>query len=106
MKIFEKSIPSEYGDIKLFRIENSSGAYVELSSFGAGVIAVGVPDRHGKIENVALRYKDPLDYIHDGPNMGKIPGRFANRIAEGKLKICGKEYQLGVNLPPHHLHGG
>lgn len=106
MKILETSLPSSKGEIKIFRLENSSGAFVELSSFGAGVLAVGVPDRNGVIENVALRYKDPLDYIYDGPNMGKIPGRFANRIAEGKLKIGEKDYQLGINLPPHHLHGG
>lgn len=106
MEVSEKSYPSEKGDISLIKITNRAGGYVILSSFGAGVIEVGVPDRAGKIENVALRYADVTDYIYDGPNMGKIPGRYANRIAEGKLKIADREYQLDVNLPPHHLHGG
>ena len=106
MTVTEKTYPSEKGEVRFIRIENESGAYVILSSFGAGVVEVGVPDREGKIGNVALRYADPLSYIYDGPNMGKIPGRYANRIAEGKVRIAGKDYQLGVNLPPHHLHGG
>lgn len=106
MKITEKIFPSEKGDIKVFRIENINGGYVELSSFGAGIIAVGVPDREGKIENVALRYADPLSYIYDGPCLGKIPGRYANRIADGKLHIEGVDYQLAVNNGPNHLHGG
>ncbi|MDE6256623.1 MAG: galactose mutarotase, partial [Muribaculaceae bacterium] len=106
MTVSEKRYPSEKGNISLIRIENETGAYVVLSSFGAGVVEVGVPDRNGKIENVALRYADPKDYLYDGPHMGKIPGRYANRIAEGRINVDGKEYQLDVNLPPHHLHGG
>lgn len=106
MTVSEKRYPSQKGDIIFVKIENKSGAYVILSSYGAGVIEVGVPDRNGNISNVALRYADPASYIYDGPNMGKIPGRYANRIAEGKLKIGGKEYQLDINLAPHHLHGG
>lgn len=106
MKISERVCPSEKGDIKIVRLENESGAYVELSSLGAGIVEVGVPDRAGKIENVALRYADISDYLYDGPNMGKTCGRYANRIAEGKLRIAGEEYQLDLNLPPHHLHGG
>ncbi|MDE6028597.1 MAG: galactose mutarotase [Muribaculaceae bacterium] len=106
MTVREKSFPSERGEIRIIRIENAAGGYVVLSSYGAGVLEVGVPDRYGKIGNVALRYANPDDYIYDGPNMGKIPGRYANRIAEGKLNIAGKDYQLDVNLPPHHLHGG
>lgn len=106
MTVQEHSHPSEKGDIRLIKIVNRSGAYVVLSSFGAGVVEVAVPDRHGKIENVALGYADPASYIYDGPCMGKIAGRYANRIAFGKITLDGKEYQLDCNLPPHHLHGG
>ncbi len=106
MNLSEKIYPSSKGDIRLIRIENESGAYVVLSSLGAGIVEVGVPDREGRIGNVALRYANPADYLYDGPNMGKTCGRYANRIAEGRLHIAGKDYRLGLNLPPHHLHGG
>lgn len=106
MKITTKTCPSPAGDITLYTIINDTGASVELSSLGAGILKVIVPDRYGKLENVALGYADPADYLDDGPCMGKIPGRYANRIADGKFSLDGKEYQLAVNNGPNHLHGG
>lgn len=101
-----KTTEIKHGDITLIRLENDHGAYVELSSLGAGIVAVGVPDRNGRIDNVALTYQNPADYMADGPCMGKIPGRYANRIAKGRFAIDGAEYQLAVNNGPNALHGG
>lgn len=106
MKTTTRIVPSAKGDITIVRLENSKGEAVELSSLGAGILSVEVWDRDGKLENVALGYADPADYIADGPCMGKIPGRYANRIAKGHLDIDGREYQLEVNNGPNHLHGG
>lgn len=106
MKITEKMVPTPYGEIALYRLENKNGAWVELSSLGAGVVGAGVPDKSGNIENVALGYADPADYMADGPCMGKCPGRYANRIAQGFLKINDEVYRLAVNNGPNHLHGG
>ena len=98
--------PSPEGDITLYRIENASGASVELSSLGAGITSVIVPDKFGKMADVALGYANPADYMADGPCMGKIPGRYANRIAKGHLEVEGKTYQLNINNGPNALHGG
>lgn len=106
MKITTKKCPSPIGDITVYKILNDNGASVELSSLGAGILKVLVPDRYGKLENVALGYADPADYLNDGPCMGKIPGRYANRIANGKFSIEDREYTLAVNNGPNHLHGG
>lgn len=106
MKITKRISPSPEGDITLFRIENSGGSSVELSSLGAGITSVCVPDKFGKIEEVALGYANPADYMADGPCMGKVPGRYANRIAKGHLEVDGKTYQLSVNNGPNALHGG
>lgn len=106
MKITKQTYPSSLGEITVFNIENASGASVKLSSLGGGIVAVCVPDRDGKIENVALAYADPADYIADGPCLGKIPGRYANRIANGNLEIDGVKYQLAINNGPNALHGG
>lgn len=97
---------SEAGDITLIRLVNDHGAWVELSTLGAGIVGLGVPDKQGNIENVALCYANPADYLNDGPCMGKIPGRYANRIAKGHFSIDGKEYSLAVNNGPNALHGG
>lgn len=101
-----RKIESEKGEITLVRITNDQGAWVELSSLGAGIVGVGVPDRDGKIENVALCYANPSDYMADGPCMGKVPGRYANRIAKGRFLLDGKEYTLAINNGPNALHGG
>lgn len=106
MKITKRISPSPEGDITLFRMENASGASVEVSSLGAGITSVRVPDKFGKIDEVALGYENPADYLADGPCMGKIPGRYANRIAKGHLEVNGKVYHLSINNGPNALHGG
>lgn len=106
MLVETKTYTSPIGDITLVKITNARGASVTLSSLGAGIYAVEVPDRNGEIANVALSYASPVDYIADGPCLGKVPGRYANRIAKGHLEIDGETYSLPINNGPNHLHGG
>ena len=101
-----KKVASSKGDITLLRITNVSGASVLLSTLGAGVVEVYVPDRNGKLDDVVLGYADPKDYFADGPCAGKCPGRYANRIAKGHLEIDGAVYSLPINNGSNHLHGG
>ena len=89
-----------------YTITNESGASVVLSSIGAGIVAVNVPDRNGKLADVVLGYGKAESYFADGPCAGKCPGRFANRIAKGKFTLDGVEYSLPINNGPNHLHGG
>ncbi len=106
MKISKESVASSKGDITLYTLTNALGASVTLSSLGAGIAKVIVPDREGKLEDVALGYGAVSDYFGDGPCMGKTPGRYANRIAKGRFNIGKKEYQLAINNGPNALHGG
>ncbi len=93
-------------EILLYTLKNASGAYVQLTNIGAGIVSIVVPDKNGRLGDVALGYKNPLDYFGDGPYSGKVPGRYANRIAKGKFTLDGVEYTLPVNNGPNHLHGG
>ena len=93
-------------EIFLYTLKNASGAFVQLSSVGAGIVSVNVPDRDGVLADVTIGYKKPLDYFADGPCSGKIPGRYAGRIAKGHFTLDGVEYTLPVNNGPNHLHGG
>lgn len=106
MRITSKKYPSPKGEITWYELTNAQGASVVLSTMGAGIVAVRVPDKEGNIENVALSYGDAADYIGDGPCLGKCPGRYANRIANGHLEVGGKVYQLPINNGPNSLHGG
>ena len=96
------------GAIYVYKLTNANGASVTLSNIGAGIVSIVVPDKEGKMTDVVLGYKDLKSYIGDGPCAGKVPGRFSNRICEGKFSIDGKEYQLVLNTGDgkHHLHGG
>lgn len=106
MRITNKKCPSPKGVITVYTLENDKGAKVELSTLGAGIVGVSVPDSEGNLQNVALGYANPADYIADGPCAGKCPGRYANRIAKGHLEVDGKTYQLAINNGPNALHGG
>lgn len=90
----------------MIHLVNKSGARVILTPIGAGVVSVIVPDKNGVMGDVVLGYRDSESYIGDGPCSGKIPGRYANRIAGGRFILDGKEYSLEINNGPNHLHGG
>lgn len=104
--IEKQTIDSPKGVITLYTLTNKSGASVTLSTVGAGIVKVIVPDREGNLADVVLGYADPKDYFYDGPCAGKVPGRYANRIARGHFSIDGKEYTLAINNGPNALHGG
>lgn len=89
-----------------YRMRNACGAEVELTNLGAAVTAVRVPDREGRIADVAIGYADAADYLRDPANAGKTIGRFANRIAGGLMTLNGEEYRLETNCGRNHLHGG
>ena len=93
-------------DIIRYTMINSKGASVQLGSVGAAIVSICVPDREGKLADVVIGYPNALDYFADGPCSGKIPGRYANRIAKGRFTLDGKEYTLPINNGPNHLHGG
>ena len=84
-------------DIKLYTLTNANGVKVQLSDIGAGIVSIVTPDRYGHMEDIVLGYPHPWDYFNDGPCAGKTPGRYANRIANGRFKIDDKEYQLEIN---------
>ena len=95
-------------DIKFFTLKNDSGMTVRITNFGAIITSIIVPDRNGKLGDVALGYNDIASYTNavDKPYFGAIVGRYGNRIAEGKFTIDETEYTLAINNSPNSLHGG
>lgn len=106
MKIDKHCAPSSKGEISLYTLTNASGCKVTLSSVGAGIVSMEVPDKNGTMSNVVIGYANPADYFADGPCAGKVPGRYANRIARGHFTLDGKTYTLAINNGPNALHGG
>lgn len=98
----------DFSAIKLYKLKNSHGVEVHVTNFGAIITSIVVPDRDGKLGDIALGYNDVSGYINavDKPYFGAIVGRYGNRIAGGKFSIDGQEYKLPVNNGPNALHGG
>lgn len=93
-------------DVKIFRLENQSGAYAEVMEYGAILVKLCVPDKNGVLTDVVLGYDDVKQYETNGCFFGAIIGRSGNRIAGGKFSIYGKEVVLAQNENENNLHSG
>jgi len=98
----------DFDSVRLYTLTNEHGMTVKVTNYGATVTAIIVPDRDGKLADVALGYDRLEDYINaiDKPYFGAIVGRYGNRIAKGKFSIDGETYTLATNNGENHLHGG
>jgi aldose 1-epimerase len=79
---------------------------VRVMSYGAILNEVEVPDRYGALTNIVLGARTFDDYLHGFGTPAAVIGRVANRIANARFTLDGKEYKLAANIPPHHIHGG
>ncbi|HTQ97013.1 MAG TPA: aldose epimerase family protein [Candidatus Acidoferrum sp.] len=93
-------------DVTLYTI-TSSRAEVKVTSYGARIVSVSVPDHDGKPGNVIVG-RDTLEgYMDDRTSvMGATIGRYANRIAGGAFELDGITYQIPKNNNGNALHGG
>ncbi len=92
--------------VYLYTLEAANGVTLTFCNIGAAIVSISVPDKNGVIGDVVTGYDNLMSYIGDGPCFGKVPGRFANRIANGTFELDGKRYNLPINNGPNHLHGG
>lgn len=93
-------------EIFLFRIQNTSGAYIELINYGATLVSAVVPDRKGFLQNVILNFSNIEDYFSDSFYMGSTIGRLANRISNASFTLDGESFLLDKNDGQHCQHGG
>ena len=92
--------------IEALTLTNNRGMKATVITLGASVQSVIVPDRNGKLADVALGYDTLQGYLTKPNYFGATVGRVANRIAKGQFTFHGKQYQVPVNDGPNSLHGG
>jgi len=92
--------------VKIYTLSNAHGMRAKVTEYGATLTELWVPDRSGTLANVVLGYERLDDYIAAPFFVGATLGRVANRIANGKFTLDGREYILATNRAPNHLHGG
>lgn len=90
-------------------LHGAHGVEVHILRTGASIQKLLIPDRNGKIADVALGFDSEIAYS-DGrsPYFGAIAGRVANRIANATFTLDGETYKLSTNEKgfPGTLHGG
>lgn len=89
----------------LFRFDNQNMT-VDITDFGAAIVAINVPDKNGKMADVVLGFSNVQGYEEQNCYLGVVAGRYANRIAKGKFTLNNQQYTLETNDGENHLHGG
>jgi aldose 1-epimerase len=97
---------NEGAPVKLFTLTNRHGMIARVTSYGAILTELQVPDRHGNRTNVVLGFDNLNQYLAGHPAFGATIGRVANRIANARFTLDGQEYKLAANHGAHHIHGG
>jgi aldose 1-epimerase len=92
--------------VDLYVLKNANGMEAAVTNYGGRIVSVMVPDRDGTLRDVVLGFDNIDDYVNINNNFGATIGRYGNRIAHGKIKVDGVEYDLPQNNYGHTLHGG
>ena len=92
--------------VQLHTLTNARGMEVSVCEYGATLTSIRVPDVHGKLGEVTLGLRSLEDYVAGNPFLGSTVGRYANRLADGKLTLDGQTIALAQNNNGNHLHGG
>ena len=102
---FQATIQGKQTD--LFTLVNQDGNEVCITNYGGALVAIMVPDKNGKIDNV-IQGHDTIQGVVDSPEpfLSTLIGRYGNRICKGHFTLDAKDYSLAINNGPNHLHGG
>jgi aldose 1-epimerase len=109
--------------IDLYTLHGAGGMKVNVSAYGADIQSIDVPNKQGKLTDVALGFPTLADYVSDftqGADQTSWPipsgsgdtyfgatiGQYANRIAKGAFPLNGTTYKLDINNGVNSLHGG
>ena len=92
--------------VEIYTLTNKAGLEARITTYGAILVSLKVPDRKGVLADVNLGF-DTLDgYLGTHPYFGAIIGRYGNRIAKARFTLDGVEYRLAANNNGNTLHGG
>lgn len=97
-------------EARLYRLVNRRGASLDLTDYGARIVAIRMPDRDGRLDDVVVGYGS-LERFEQGDRFfGPVIGRYGNRIDGASFCLDGKVYRLVANESfdgePVQCHGG
>lgn len=107
IKVSDFGVTAKGDSVKEYTLTNKNGMSVAIINYGGTITSIKVPNKDGKIEDVALGYTSPGDYLNGNPTYyGALIGRYGNRIANAEFTLDGKTYHIDKNDDPNTLHGG
>ncbi|MEM7367196.1 MAG: aldose epimerase family protein [Bacteroidota bacterium] len=97
---------SPEGPAVLYTLTNANGIQASVTDYGAILMSLKTPDKHGNIAEITLGFDSLEGYTGSHPYFGSTIGRYGNRIGGGEFSLGGEVYPLVANNGPNHLHGG
>lgn len=85
---------------------SAGGIEAVLTDFGARLLELRLPDRHGRSDDVVLGHPDLAANATSSTYFGATCGRYANRIRRGSFSLDGRWTTVTTNERANHLHGG
>ena len=94
--------------VDAYELASAAGVTIVVWTYGATLVEVRVPDRHGSLDSIVLRHADLAGYERTTRRtyLGCTMGRFCRKIAHGRVTIDGVCHTLSRNDRGHHIHGG
>src|SRR5688500_5702234 len=93
-------------EVQAITLVDSCGHEATVLTLGATLQALWVPDARGSRTDVVLGHDEPAAYLTHRHYFGATVGRHANRIAQGRFRLEGRQHQVERNDSNNHLHGG
>ena len=93
--------------VYLYTVTNGNGTIMKVTNYGAILQSVIVKDKNGNMTDVVLGCDNVEEYYDNGPSLGAVVGRNANRIGGAKVVINAITYELAKNdNGKNNLHSG
>lgn len=102
---------SDGSPVTIFHLRNAKGASMDVIDYGCRVVAIRMPDRNGKNDDVVVG-AGTIEDFETGPErfFGPVIGRYGNRINHSSFSIDGVRYDVEANElldgEPVCCHGG
>lgn len=92
-------------DVQRYRLYGGSACTLDVTNYGARILRCILHDGGGD-QSVVYGFQTLDEYVRDARFHGATIGRYANRIARGRIRLDAVEYELSRNENDTTLHGG
>jgi len=103
---YRRAVPSDENSSQTVTIGSAPGVEVDVLTYGATLQRMSVTCGDGQRRDVLVGLAGENELRSSTAYFGSTVGRYANRIADGRLDIDGRPVQLTINDGVNHLHGG